>query len=86
MQPKKVTKVVELLLDKGADVNAKTTYYETALMEAVGNCHSEVARVLLDKGADVTVVTANSRTALKIARKHDCKAIEALLKARGARE
>jgi hypothetical protein len=44
--------IVTLLLDRGADVNAKDTFYgATALSWAAQNGHAEVARALLARGA-----------------------------------
>src|SRR5207245_5771861 len=45
--------VVELLLAKGADVNARAARGQTALMWAVAQKHPEVVKVLLAHGADV---------------------------------
>jgi ankyrin repeat protein len=42
----------KLLIDKGADVNAKD-YGMTALMYAAQNGHLEIANLLIDEGADV---------------------------------
>ena len=55
--------VVELLLAKGADVNAKTTDGTTALMVASMKDHKEVVETLLDKGADINAkrITAEPR-------------------------
>ena len=46
---------VTSLLDKGADVNAKFRYGQTALFKAAERGHAAVVKVLLDRGADVTV-------------------------------
>ena len=44
---------VELLIAKGADVNAKSASDgRTALMQAAGDGHVELVRVLLDHGGD----------------------------------
>jgi hypothetical protein len=44
--------IVKLLLDRGADVNAKDSFYGvTALVWAANNGHVEVARILLARGA-----------------------------------
>lgn len=46
---------VAALLDKGADVNAKFRYGQTALFKAAERGYAEVAKLLLARGADVTV-------------------------------
>jgi ankyrin repeat protein len=46
---------VSAALDKGADVNAKFRYGQTALFKAAERGHTEVAKILLDHGADVKV-------------------------------
>jgi hypothetical protein len=46
---------VTALLDKGADVNAKFRYGQTALFKAAERGHTNVVKVLLDRGADPTV-------------------------------
>jgi ankyrin repeat protein len=52
--------VVELLLDRRADINIKSRSGRTALHEAVGNSKEEVANVLINRGADVTAQTKSS--------------------------
>ena len=46
---------VAALLDKGADVNAKFRYGQTALFKACERGHLNVVKVLLDRGVDTTV-------------------------------
>ena len=46
---------VTALLDKGADVNARFRYGQTALFKAAERGHAAVAKVLIDRGVDVTV-------------------------------
>ena len=46
---------VTALLDKGADVNAKFRYGQTALFKACERGHANVVKVLLDRGADTTI-------------------------------
>ena len=46
--------VVKLLLDAGADLNAREHWFgETALMWAAAENHAEAVRVLVEAGADV---------------------------------
>jgi ankyrin repeat protein len=49
--------IVKLLLEHGADVNAKTAY-ETALHLAAEKGHLEIVKFLLEHGADVNAKTA----------------------------
>lgn len=56
--------VVPLLLEKGADVDAKTENEETALQVAAKNGHAAVARLLLDSGAEVDSEDCRRRTPL----------------------
>lgn len=59
--------IVELLLSKGADVNAKGGIFgRTALMNAALNCYKEIAELLLAQGADVNVRNNNGGTALSL--------------------
>jgi len=46
---------VTAALDKGADVNAKFRYGQTALFKAAERGNAEVAKVLVDRGADLNV-------------------------------
>lgn len=46
---------VTTLLDKGADVNAKFRYGQTALFKAAERGFANVVKVLLDRGADPTI-------------------------------
>lgn len=46
-------RVVRLLLEKGADVNAASETIRNALSAASSNGHEGVAQFLLEKGADV---------------------------------
>jgi ankyrin repeat protein len=57
---------VEFLLEKGADVNAKTKTGVTALMAAsLDEANKAVAELLLDKGAEINAQTASGKTALQ---------------------
>ena len=56
--------MVQALLAKGAEVNAKTPGGWTALMNAAEGGHLAVVQALLDKGADVNAKTPNGWSAL----------------------
>jgi ankyrin repeat protein len=58
--------VVHLLLDRGADVNAKTKHGWTALMSAGMEGQTEVAKALIAKGADVNARTDTGLTPLML--------------------
>ena len=45
--------VIETLVAKGADINAKEKDGTTPLHEAVGKKHTEIVKFLLDKGAEI---------------------------------
>ncbi len=45
--------IVKLLLEKGADISAKNSYEETALIEAARSFDSEMLRTLLDGNPDI---------------------------------
>ena len=60
---------MKLLLEAGADVNAKNAFDATALMWAAGDIGK--VRLLLAKGADVNARSKIGRTPLVIAALHD---------------
>ena len=77
--------VVRTLLDKGADVNAKTkTFGRTALCEAAIHDKSDVVRTLIDKGADVNAKIKCWLTALHVAAMHGSSDIVRILLDKGA--
>lgn len=47
------TKIAAMLIDRGADVQARNDYGWTVLLEASRQGHTEVVKMLLDKGAEV---------------------------------
>lgn len=75
--------VVKLLLDKGADVNAKTAKGYTALMAAAKEGKPDVVKLLLERGADPAAQTTKGYTALMAAGKGGNPETEKLLLDRG---
>jgi hypothetical protein len=74
---------MRLLLDRGADVNAKNAAGATALMWAATDLAK--VRLLLDRGADVNVASSLGHTALELAAMSDGSAeIVRLLLSHGA--
>ena len=47
---------MQMLLDKGADINALGNSFSTAIEEASSRGHFEVVQILLDRGADANAV------------------------------
>ena len=76
--------VVQLLLEKGANVEAKNKYRETALHGAARGGHEAVVRLLLEKGADVEAKSKYGGTALDGAVRGRHEAVVRLLLENGA--
>jgi ankyrin repeat protein len=77
--------VAELLLAKGADVNAATSYGETPLYTAASNCRGEFVKLLLAKGANVNARSL-AGTPLKAARQNSCEETMLILQQHGGTE
>jgi ankyrin repeat protein len=60
--------IIRMLLDAGADPNARQQEDFTPLHEAAASGQLELARLLLERGADVNLRSANGKTALTHAR------------------
>jgi len=78
--------IVELLIAKGADVNAKATNDWTPLHMAALAGHKGVVEVLIAKGADVNAKNNESQKPLDIARRQNRMDIVTLLRQHGAKE
>ena len=63
------TEIVELLLDRGADIDAGGTRDKTALSWAVESGRAETTALLLERGAGINVRDRDGSTPLDIARR-----------------
>ncbi|MEI0540662.1 ankyrin repeat domain-containing protein, partial [Brachyspira pulli] len=76
--------MVKFLVEKGADVNAKThsehSSVETPLLLSLDNENSSAAEYLINNGADINVTNEDGETPLMYASKvHNIKVIELLI-------
>jgi ankyrin repeat protein len=74
----------DLLIEAGADLNAKSTSGFTPLLFAVRNGHIDAVEVLLDRGADVNDVAPDGTSALNMAVVNAYFELAAVLLDRGA--
>jgi uncharacterized protein len=74
--------VMRLLLDHGADPNARQQVGYTPLMGAAGSGRDDLVDLLLDRGADPTAVAEDGKTAAAIARDHGHDALADRLEGR----
>lgn len=65
--------VIELLLAKGANVNALDKHGITPLLNAIFEGHTKAVKVLIAKGADKTVKAPSGESALESAEKEEIK-------------
>lgn len=71
--------MVEVLLQHGAELDARTSFGTTALMWAATNGHQEVVELLLVAGADPLIRDAENRTAKMLATAGEYEQISDLL-------
>ena len=78
--------MVQLLLDKGADINAQGGEYGNALQAASFNNNEKVVQLLLDKGANINAQGGEYGNALQAASASygECKEVVQLLLDNGA--
>jgi pectate lyase len=76
--------VVELLLAKGADIEAGKFHIGTALHFAVEKGHKEIVELLIDKGADVNANNTRGQTPTDVVGTRNRKEIVELLTKHGA--
>jgi ankyrin repeat protein len=72
--------IVKLLIENGADINAKNEYDYNSLMLASKNGFIDVVSLLINNGADINVENEYGSTALTYAFKYNNKYIIELLK------
>ena len=71
---------MKLILDKGADINARTTLGWTALMFASAGGKLWNAKLLVARGADLNAADKKGRTALSLAQSNHHTGVATLLK------
>ncbi|KAL7956687.1 ankyrin repeat-containing domain protein [Trichoderma compactum] len=78
--------MVKLLLDQGANIEAKDDDGDTPLISAIriGNGNAGVVKLLLDRGADVEVEDEYGNTPLQFAKRQGYEDVVKLLLDRGA--
>nr|MDQ3070580.1 ankyrin repeat domain-containing protein [Acidobacteriota bacterium] len=79
------TRIARVLLDAGADVNARQQMDYTPLMGAAANARGDLLDLLLARGADPSLTTTAGKTAADLAREHGHEEVAARLDAHGVR-
>ena len=78
------TEVVQMLLDKGANIDATNIHGKTPLHNAAQSAKPAIVGVLLNHGANVDAANKRGVTPLHLAVKNNSKEITTLLLSRGA--
>jgi len=60
-------KIVEILIEHGADINMRSDIHKTPMIQAAGLGHLDVVQYLIEKKADINVSTINGETPLMAA-------------------
>lgn len=76
--------LAEMLLLKGADINAVNVQLQTPLHVAIVNEKTDVAKFLIDKGSDLAKQNSNGSTPLHLSVRNKSTTITELLLAKGA--
>jgi len=76
--------IIELLLSKGADINAQNTQLNTPLHEALQNQQENTSILLIEKGADLAQTNIHDQTPLHRAASLNLKSVGKILVSRGA--
>ena len=71
--------IVQILLDKGAEINAQCKRHGNALHIASFRGYQEIVQILLDKGAEVDAQSASGATALQFASRYGYQDIVRIL-------
>jgi ankyrin repeat protein len=74
--------MVRLLLDRGADVNARSNGGGTPLHDAAAAATPELVELLLARGADANALTKDGHTALMYAEEYENAAAATVLRGR----
>ncbi|KAM3071951.1 hypothetical protein ACMFMF_007348 [Clarireedia jacksonii] len=78
-------KIVELLLEKRAQIDPSSHWNRTALSYAAGNGHKQVVRILLEKGAKIESKDDSHRTALSYTAGNGHEQVVRILLEKGAK-
>lgn len=74
------TETVQSLLNRGADINAKDSNGQTALMRAAYEGHLDIVQLLLEYDADINITDEDGWTALQYAEEFEHFEISSLLR------
>jgi ankyrin repeat protein len=69
------TEIIRYLVSKGAQVNAKDNFGNSALLNALYENHTDAVKELLKAGADASVKGPDGRSCKEIADKAEIKAL-----------
>lgn len=73
------TETVQLLIENGANVNAREIDGKTALMMAASHGHTETAKLLIENGADINTKDEDGNTTLMWAAEENTETVQLLI-------